>query len=301
MAKERNKILMVDDEPMNIELVNAYLSVNDYEGIFATDAQQGLKKLLEHEDEVMLILLDRMMPGLDGIGLLKKIKQEPKWSNIPIIMQTAAGAKEQVVEGIEAGAYYYLTKPFDEETLMSIIEAAVKDVRQREVEKYELQKNAAMMQTMKDAYFELRTVEEARALATFLAYLFPDPDRTQFGLFQLMSNAVVSGNLEIDYDFKTLLLAENRMDQEIADRLRMQKYASRIVRVNFKRTDTEITVTVKDEGPGFDWKPYLAVDPNRATDSHGRGIAIANMTAFDSLEYKDPGNEVTGTCKISQF
>jgi DNA-binding response OmpR family regulator len=249
----------------------------------------------------MLILLDRMMPGLDGIGLLKKIKQEPKWSNIPIIMQTAAGAKEQVVEGIEAGAYSYLTKPFDEETLMSIIEAAVKDVRQREVEKYELQKNAAMMQTMKDAYFELRTVEEARALATFLAYLFPDPDRTQFGLFQLMSNAVVSGNLEIDYDFKTLLLAENRLDQEIADRLRMQKYSPRIVRVNFKRTDTEITVTVKDEGPGFDWKPYLAVDPNRATDSHGRGIAIANMTAFDSLEYKDPGNEVTGTCKISQF
>jgi DNA-binding response OmpR family regulator len=301
MAKQRTKILMVDDEPMNIELVSAYLAVNDYEGVFATDAQMGLKKLLEHEDEIMLILLDRMMPGLDGIGLLKKIKQEPKWADIPIIMQTAAGAKEQVMEGIEAGAYYYLTKPFDEETLMAIVEAAVGDVKQREVQKLEMQKNANMLATMKNAYFELRTPEEAKNLATFLSYLFPDPDRTQFGLYQLMANAVVAGNLEIDYDFKTLLLAENRLDQEVADRLRMQKYAGRLVLVNFTRTAEDVSVHVKDEGAGFDWKPYLVVDPNRATDSHGRGIAVANMTAFDTLEYKEPGNEVTGTCRIDQF
>ena len=59
-----------------------------------------------------------------------------------------------------------------------------------------------------------------------------------------------------------------------------------------ERDERQIRITIKDQGAGFDWRPYLEPDPNRVFDTHGRGITIARRLSFDDLQYRDPGNEV---------
>ena len=78
----------------------------------------------------------------------------------------------------------------------------------------------------------------------------------------------------------------------------VQEYADRCVKVIFNKTPTEVTVTIKDDGKGFEWDNYLDFDPKRAFDMHGRGILTANKFSFDSVEYKKPGNEVTVSMKL---
>ncbi|HUO85307.1 MAG TPA: ATP-binding protein, partial [Thermoanaerobaculia bacterium] len=80
-------------------------------------------------------------------------------------------------------------------------------------------------------------------------------------------------------------------------RMGLPEYGHRSVRVRFERTDAEIRITIRDQGEGFDWKLYLQIDPSRAFDTHGRGIAMANLFSFHALEYRGCGNEVTGVIR----
>ena len=66
--------------------------------------------------------------------------------------------------------------------------------------------------------------------------------------------------------------------------------------MDYERTPSEIILTIRDEGQGFDWQRYLELDPARATDPHGRGIALSKMMSFDEVEYQGAGNVVC--CKV---
>lgn len=113
------KILVVDDEPLNNKLILAYLSDHPYEVVCATSAEEAYTKLqAEHFD---LILLDRMMPDMDGLEFADKLKHNPTLSSIPIILQTAAAEKIKLAEGFEAGIVDIITKPFDECDLITAI------------------------------------------------------------------------------------------------------------------------------------------------------------------------------------
>lgn len=105
------KILAVDDEEFNLMIIKAYLEEEGYDVILAADGLQGLEQLQKHPD-IAVIVLDRMMPNMDGMTMLAKVKADPVWNEIPVIMQTAAASSQQVLEGIQAGVYYYLTKPY---------------------------------------------------------------------------------------------------------------------------------------------------------------------------------------------
>jgi len=69
-------------------------------------------------------------------------------------------------------------------------------------------------------------------------------------------------------------------------------YAERVARVRFSRDAGAVTIHIADQGEGFDWRPYLEFSAARAFDPHGRGISMARMVSFDSLEYQGRGNEV---------
>jgi len=104
------RILVVDDEQMNIELLDGFLSV-DYDILKAYDANEAL--LIVEKDSPDLILLDIMMPGIDGYEVCKKLKDDPKTMHIPIIMVTALREKEDKIKAIKAGADDFLSKPID--------------------------------------------------------------------------------------------------------------------------------------------------------------------------------------------
>ncbi|MEI6703401.1 MAG: response regulator, partial [Deltaproteobacteria bacterium] len=104
-------ILCVDDEPTNLLLLQAILVPQGYRVVFAENGLVALAKLTE--EVIDLVLLDLMMPGIDGFEVCRRIKSDEIQNSIPIIMLTAFDAKENRIKGIEAGVEEFLSKPFD--------------------------------------------------------------------------------------------------------------------------------------------------------------------------------------------
>jgi phosphoserine phosphatase RsbU/P len=151
-----------------------------------------------------------------------------------------------------------------------------------------------------EAGYEVRTLAEARDLATLIASLHPDPDRIVIGLTELLVNAVEHGNLGITYEEKASLLDRGAYDAEISRRLALPAFASRKVKVKVTRDGVTLATRIEDEGDGFDWLPYLDVDPERALTCNGNGIAIAREMSFDELRYEGRGNVVVATVRLDR-
>lgn len=124
MAK---KILVIDDDEMNRKILIGILEEHDFTVVQAEDGVEGMKRLQENPD-VSVILLDRMMPNMNGMEFMDQFRRNPKWARIPVIMQTAANHPKHIVEGNRTGVYYYLTKPFEEEMVISLVRSALEDV-----------------------------------------------------------------------------------------------------------------------------------------------------------------------------
>ncbi len=285
------KILVVDDEEVNRDLLNEYLIDEGFEVVFAVDGEDGYDKI-SNTDDISVVLLDRMMPKLDGMGFLKRIKLNPKFKDIPVIMQTAVAESESIVEGINSGAYYYLTKPYKKQILLSIVNAAINDAFYVNEVIDEVRNNKQTLGLLKKAYFEFRTIDEAQNLTYFIANSFPDPERVVLGLSEIMINAVEHGNLGITYDEKASFLIDGTLTDEIERRMKLPENVKKVVGVEFEKGSDEICVKISDEGDGFCWSDFLEIKPSRATDPNGRGIIMARKVSFDKLEYIGSGSEV---------
>ncbi len=116
-------ILIVDDEPKNIQLLGNILTNEAYEVEFATDGEGALEWVAGKKFD--LILLDVMMPGMDGYTVCRKIKSNDERKNIPIIFLTAKSESEDIVEGFNVGGSDYITKPFKTPELLARIKMHV--------------------------------------------------------------------------------------------------------------------------------------------------------------------------------
>ena len=107
--KTPSKILIVDDNPQNCELLDAYLANQGYQVETAADGQQALDAVAKSQPDV--ILLDIMMPKMSGYEVCKRLKSDPKTSNISIIVITALAEMGDIEKAVNAGANDFLTKP----------------------------------------------------------------------------------------------------------------------------------------------------------------------------------------------
>jgi two-component system alkaline phosphatase synthesis response regulator PhoP len=107
----RQKILIVDDELDTLVPLKRTLEAGDYQVIEASNGMEAIEKTRSEQPD--LVLLDLMMPGMDGIEVCKVLKEDPTTDDIPVIMLTAKGDIEDKIGGIETGADDYVTKPFD--------------------------------------------------------------------------------------------------------------------------------------------------------------------------------------------
>jgi CheY-like chemotaxis protein len=233
-----------------------------------------------------------MMPHMDGMEVLKRIKAHPKLKTLPVIMQTAKAANEDILEGLQAGAHYYLTKPFQKATMLAIVNTAISDYRRHRDLQQEAAQTASTLSLLDKGRFKFRSLDEAHNLATLLANTCACQKNLVIGLSELMLNAVEHGNLNIGYDEKTRLIAQGTWKAEISRRLALPENAHKFVELEYRRTASDLRFTVRDQGEGFDWRNYLEISPERIFDNHGRGIAMARNLSFDSLEYPGQGNEV---------
>lgn len=117
-------ILIVDDLPQNIELLEAYLAPYGYEILTASSGAEALEKLASYS--VDLILLDVMMPGMDGFEVARRVRQNDTMQLLPIILVTALHETEDRVRGIEAGCDDFISKPVDKSELVARVRSLLK-------------------------------------------------------------------------------------------------------------------------------------------------------------------------------
>lgn len=120
---EGSYILVVDDESRMRKLLKDFLSTKGFNIIEAEDGEKALDIFTENRNKIKLVLLDVMMPKLDGWSVLRKIRQE---SNLPVIMLTARGEEQDELFGFELGVDEYITKPFSPKILVARVEAILR-------------------------------------------------------------------------------------------------------------------------------------------------------------------------------
>ncbi|MDD5687101.1 MAG: response regulator transcription factor [Elusimicrobia bacterium] len=162
MSKE--KILVVDDEKDILELVKYNLEKAGYSVMSAKSGGEALD-IIDIKPSLKLIILDIMLPGLNGLEILKRIKKDKEVQSIPVIMLTAKGEESDIIEGLRLGADDYITKPFSIKVLIErinvILRRAKQDARHADVlEKGDIKVNLSTYETtVKNIPVKLTSIE----------------------------------------------------------------------------------------------------------------------------------------------
>ncbi|WP_043531180.1 phosphate regulon transcriptional regulator PhoB [Litchfieldella xinjiangensis] len=125
-------VLIVDDEPSIREMIAVALEMADYRVLEADNAQAAHALIVDHQPD--LLLLDWMMPGTSGIELARRLKREEATAELPIILLTAKSEEDNKIQGLEAGADDYITKPFSPRELVARLKAVLRRTTPKGVE-----------------------------------------------------------------------------------------------------------------------------------------------------------------------
>lgn len=285
-------LLAVDDDRIMLAILTETLEKFGYEVRAATSGNQGLQELLAAPDMIDAIILDQEMPGLNGLQVVEQMKATPALASIPVVMLTGNGSQDKIRQGIDAGVFYYMVKPANEELIRSVAAAAVNERRQKRVLSTQLTRYDVALKAVTVMQLSVRTLAEAENVGCLVASCFPEPERVVTGMIELLINAVEHGNLGLSYEDKSQLLNEGKWQDEIARRLTLPEYCNKAAQVIYQCKPEGWFVQITDEGKGFDWRRYWQIDPSQATASHGRGIARARLLSFDRIAYNEAGNQV---------
>lgn len=287
-------ILVVDDEPLNLDIIEEFLTGKGQPYVVETacDGIEAMEKLEAAPNKYDVVLLDRMMPRMSGMEVLEKMSAHSELKYIPVILQTAKVRKEDILEGLKAGAYYYLTKPFTSEILHSVVKTAVKDRGYNKALLASLNVTKSSVKLLKNAHFQFRNLEDVRAVSSLIACACDEPEKIAMGLSELMINAIEHGNLQIGYEEKSQLRKQDIWESEISKRLELPKHKDKYASLDITNESDSVTYTITDMGNGFNWNEFMEFDTTRVMDNHGRGIAMANKLYFSKLEYQGNGNKV---------
>lgn len=179
------KILLIEDEAAIRDMLKFTLSAADFEVVEASNAEQGWAELLENPPA--LILLDWMLPGVSGVSLAQRIRQNDKTRSIPIIMLTARGEEGDQVQGFEAGADDYVVKPFSPRALIARIKALLRRQEGEQLSSRELIETGRMAMDLRSHRFSVDGVEVKLGPTEFrLVHYFMTHTNRAFSRVQLL-------------------------------------------------------------------------------------------------------------------
>lgn len=285
------RVLVVDDDDVILALLNCILVEDGYAVTCVSTGSQA-KALLDRDQAFDAVLLDRMLPDMDGMDILHEMKSRTGLRDIPVVFQTVMAQESDIQDGLRSGAYYYLLKPLDPRLVLQIVSAVTNEYRERRKAWADMEGLKSALGLMRRGLFCYQTLSQCHDLAAMLARVCPDPRSALVGLSELMINALEHGNLGIGYAEKSELIAKRKWAAEVHRRQKLPENAKKWVSVQLTRHDFKIRFRVADVGPGFDFTEYEVFKAERMFDSHGRGIYLARMESFDRLEYQGKGNIV---------
>lgn len=244
-----------------------------------------------------VVVSDIQMPVMSGIDMLREMRLAG--FNTPVIILTGSDSWQHVVMAMEAKANHYLRKP----VRVSLLEGLLRRV---EVENSPVQMPIEEPADLRGfvgngLFFEIpNRIDLPRAVAEMLVRRVeerlhpPDAFGLRVGLSELVMNAMEHGNLEINGEEKAEALG-GEADCYLTlwnSRLAKSDLTMRRVRIQACEMENGCVWEIRDEGPGFDWQPYLETNnPVEANSLHGRGIFVSKFQ-FDFLEYDDDGRTV---------
>lgn len=298
MTQNRNPgILVVDDDEMIVDLIETYFCELGYDVTTATTAEDAINKLSNGKD-IHLILTDIGLPGRSGLDLLKIIRENK--GDIPVILLTGMKTLDTAISAVKSGATDFITKPFKLETIRQVVE---KNLRKNE----RVRRKKQVYESLKylNMNFSFYTYEFnpdilARELADILKKMrFASEEEIQqyeVVFSETFTNAMEHGNLELPSIAKNNdLLVRTEYEELREQRLNDPNYANRKIHITFECNPQLFSLTVKDDGPGFNWNKYL--DRNHritevSTLPFGRGFNIVQLY-IDEVHFNKTGNMIT--------
>ncbi|MEX0813417.1 MAG: response regulator [Chitinophagales bacterium] len=284
-----NKMLVIDDDPMIHKMLDFSLKDQKVTIEHCNNAIEAQEFLTKNGQELSAMVLDWEMPGMTGIEFLEWIKSEKRYKDIPVIMLTSNDRKADVKRGIDAGAYYYLIKPFNKDLLISIVNAAIFDFNNVTSLNHKVKEAQNPFTNLVNGKFLIKHLEDAERMSVYIANSCPNPEEALI-ISELLNNAIEHGNLGITYDEKSKLIDDDKLFSEIDRRLKLKAFADKFAEVLYTKNDAYILVRIEDQGKGFDYQKYLHFDESRVFDNHGRGIAMVNSVM--NVQYHGKGNVV---------
>jgi signal transduction histidine kinase len=127
-VKQKGSVLIVDDEPIACDMMEGFLSPEGYDITFANSGAEALVLVKKLSPDI--ILLDVMMPAMDGFEVCQRLKSDKRWRHIPILLVTAFGGKEELIRGLDAGADDFLHKPVDDLELRARVRSLMRIKKQ---------------------------------------------------------------------------------------------------------------------------------------------------------------------------
>ncbi len=212
-------ILVVDDTPKNIQVLGITLKNEGYQVGFAQNGEKALKMI--SGDHFHLILLDVMMPGMDGFETCKQIKKNPEYSDIPVIFLSAKTDQESIVKGFEAGGVDYITKPFNKPEVLARVKTHLELLKHKEKLKEAI--------ATKDKFFSI------------ISHDLKNPCGSMYGLLHLFKNKYNKFSDEKRMHFITVLLRASinvqKLLDDILDWSRIERGVIKFSPMNIKISD----------------------------------------------------------------
>lgn len=287
---EKMRILVAEDDSESLRFIAEAVERIGHLPLTAGNGKEAMEILRTQGPQIDVVFLDRIMPYMDGPAVLRFMAQDPVLRQIPVILQTGTDEGGRGGGAPSAGLFYTLAKPYDATELQAILAAAARQAQKTKRLARKMSHHQAGFDLLASAKFSFRTLDEAENLACFIANCFPEPEHVVTGIAELMVNAIEHGNLRIGEKEKEELVRRNAWQAEVEKRLADPAYAQLRAEIALTRRDGGIYVVISDQGEGFEWQNYIRIDPDRAAQASGRGIAHAATVCFDTLRYDHVGN-----------
>jgi len=289
---ESNHILVVDDSPTQLRQIQMVL---ESEGFTVRTAKSGPAALESiRSEKPTLVITDLQMPEMDGFQLVAAVRESSP--SVPVIVTTAQGSEEVVAKVLRHGASSYVPKRDINSELAPVVRQ-VMSINQialsvRRVAKFAVESSIKLCLESDEnlipsviARLELPLVE---------LDLYDEGERMQIAmaLDESLLNAIVHGNLEVSSDLREIDDGESYAAM-VKQRKTEEPYCSRRVMVSLRATTKEASITIRDEGPGFDRSNLIdPTDPDNLELFGGRGLMLINAFV-DEVIHNDAGNEIT--------
>lgn len=296
MSRVKKHILVVDDESEVLELLSEYFESQSYIVSKASDATEGMQ-ILNTTPDIAMVLSDIGLPGMSGIDFLK-IARETK-EETPVVMITGLRSLDNAISAIKNGAQDFITKPFSLDEVHKAVEKVLRYRLKKEQKARIWEYSDAMT-----ADFSVPTREAdpgviSHFIAKFLLHSgfchHDEYNQWHVAIMETVINAIEHGNLELPSvikgdDFEKIM----RFEALRESRLRDPEFGNRLIKIRMDYNKQCFSLTIADEGPGFDWKKYLQAmqDDEVSTKPYGRGFMLIRHV-IDQIDFNMKGNSIT--------